>query len=258
MVDEKVEKALNKLNDEYFSQLLPRHVKMYVDFEALQDLMFGSLLSFITVKEELDYIQHFMTKYGLRSRPGTAHYFPLMEKSDGELRKRYLDHSELICTIAPFTAMYQSLILNLNRVKTQHCMDRKDRSLSVMINCNDVNYPQDLRNQFDATIRSYVPYAQMIWTNAPRYVQSNYGEFNVLFLSDPAIFLAEETNSSNQFFKEGKLANSTLYIPAILGPDKVDVPEDQIDTAFAETKRWLELFCEEVHLVKQVLREINV
>lgn len=244
-IQDPVQDKLNETYTSFFDNVLKPIRVIYMDMELIQDLKLGSLLTFVTMKEEIEYIQHRIPIYNARLDDDCGKYFPLLKISEKEIIERMRDpkYMDVVCTVAPFGSTYQELVRLLNGIAQHNDMTTSYLPVKILINVADLTYPKLLQLQFIESLKTSLKNIEVIFTANKRYDDDLYTSCDILLLYDLATFVKPGTNTSNLMFKSGKFIDSKIFSPKRIGPG-LEIPEDKKEIAFKTTQTWLEMFCD--------------
>lgn len=253
-IKDKAEGKLKNLYDAFFNAALKPIRSIYVDMELLQDLKMGAMLTFITLQEELEYIQHRIPIYNDRLDDECAKYFPLLEITEEQIieRMRDLKHMDTICTIAPFSSAYQALVKLLEGSAKHNDMTTTHLPIRIVVNVADLTYPEILKRQFANALNVYLKNVEVTFVAEKRYENNIYTECDVLMLYDIATFAGPNTDTANLLFSSGKFIDCKIFTTKRIGPG-INIPEDKRQLAFDTTSAWINMFCDAfVYMVNEL------
>lgn len=187
-----VQDSLNKLSEDYFTNITERVSKIYVDMEILQDLRIGALFQTVTVPEEIEYIQSCIPDYNKRLDLETAKYFPVLNKTDEELDEIIKNNPLRVAIASPWTKIYNNfqIVLRCLRENTLK-RDASPAPLMIVVNTGLVPYPLQLFDKFARLVKHTYPGVVIKSSSYPRYEADDdlYLSSDMFFLYDYEKFL---------------------------------------------------------------------
>ena len=238
-----VRDALDSLNKTYFENLEEPVRKIYVDMEMLQDFRIGALLTFATVPEEIEYVQHCIPNYNNRFDLETAKYFPVLKKTDQELDERVKEKSRVVSIISPWTRIFHNflVVLKFLYLRTSE-KDKVVAPLTIIVNCADTDYPLDAFDRFANTIQTAYPGATVKLSRHQRYDAGIevYKTFDMYFLYDHEAFFGV-LELVKTLMNEETYKTRTIYTRPYINP-KLELDPSEYAKGFASTSATLNLF----------------
>lgn len=208
-----IEKTLETLRDDYFKTINRPVGSVYVDMEMICDFRLGALLSTFTVAKEMEYLYTRIPAYNERYDLDTAKYFPALKKTDAELDEIIRNCPGKVARVAPWTEILQKFVAAMSLVELSNKNLDPSARLSVVINCQDFRYPEDLAKVFRRRMASGFKTMSIEFTNGRRYSQEPgyYAGFDMLFLYDYATFMRDE-RLVNSFTSNYAYMNKSMYV----------------------------------------------
>lgn len=259
-----VNKTLDKLSEEYFRNITDPINKIYVDMELLQDFKLGALLSTVTVKEEIEYINEQIPYYNSRFDFSTAKYFPVLNKTDEELNEIIKKNPVKVILLSPWTIVYDNLNKMLSLLYTNDKnVYGKISPITLVVNCHDARYPIKLFDIWAQQMKAVHPFVDIKFVAYPRYGADLdfYSDFDMYFIYDhPTFFntdkLAEVlTRSQKTSFKK-------VYSPPFI-ESRLELDKSEYQKALVSTQTFLNLIVDfyympnGIKLPKSIVEKLN-
>ena len=248
------QKDPQELYSSFFDTILKPINNIYVDLELMQDFKIGALLSMITLKEEIEYIQHNLPKYNKRYDFECAKYFPALKISEHDINLRLKSEAQniFITTMSPFNGVWSIFANCLVDIGHHNDMTKNNVKTRIVFNIADIPYPDPLKIDITDNVNKYLHNVDVQFTQYERYDETDLSGYDLLFIYDLPQFVKPDTTTSKQFFREGKFANARIYTVPRKSKDK-QIPDDKLDFAFEATHKWLQLFCDELFFINDLL-----
>lgn len=233
---------------------------IYVDMELLQDLRFGTLLSMLTVKDEITYIYSKLKNYNERVDNEISKYFPILNISEEDILKTMADPKEIlkICTIAPFTMAYDIFISFLIAIVRHNKIVSNVNHVTLNINIGDINYPMELLNKFRDNLIRLIPSLRIAISKTKRY-DVNVQEFitnDAFFLFEMHKLLSEKSQTAIAFIQNGSFFGKQVFAPIYIDSTLHKKVEDY-QNILVSTEYGLNIYCEFKYIPMSLVLEEN-
>lgn len=235
------------IQNQVFDMEHPPINSIYIDMEMFQDFKFGTLLTMLTIPDQLKYIYSRLDKYNDRLNNNIMEYFPALKISEESITNRMRDDKfiERICVTSPFTSVYTSFLKLLISAQIHNGTLGVKKPIVINVNVADIDYPKELIAEFSKTINKIVNNVNIVFTRCKRYdVPVMQFHNNDIFLLYEIHKLVEEgTRLSCDFVQEGlffgKKIFSLPYIDTSLHSDK-----STYEQVLVSTEIGLNLYCD--------------
>lgn len=258
-----LDNIIDKLSESYFNNIVSPINKIYVDMELLQDFKLGALLSTVTVKEEIEYIESCLPLYNTRFNNRTAEYFPVLKKTDDELMKIVKEQPIKTALLSPWTRIYD----NLNKVLKHlyiyyHRMSDNIKTITIVVNCADVKYPIRLFDLWATQMKDLHPFVDIKLVGYPRYTSDLefYQDFDMFFIYDHETFFNTD-GLANALAPGQKRVFKIVYSPPYIN-DVLKLDPSEYPKALASSRSLLNLLVDfyympnGIHLHKPTVEKI--
>jgi hypothetical protein len=220
---------------------------IYVDMELLQDLKFGALLSFVSVKEELEYIYSKLNDYNNRIDNNICEYFPALKLTEDMLVEAYSDKKRVykICGISPFTTAYEEFLSYLTAVLRHNKASGGVKEPTISLNISDVDYPDDILNMFIEHFKPVIPRLQFNVTKYKRYTYPtlDFIKHDAFFLYELQSMLSEGSPTSLAFAQNGAFFGKKIFTPTYIDK-KLHTNPDDYGKVLVSTEAGLNIYCD--------------
>lgn len=253
---------MTKVFDEANEAIMQKEFKairhIYVDMEAMQDFKLGALLSFISVKEEMAYIQSQLPEYFNRTDREIMKYFPVLKITEEQIEKYIQAENNAIklSITAPFTMIYSAFLQVLyHATQNNKYVEEVASPIRVTFNTSDIFYSESAIKALVTHIKQNVCDITYDITDDKRYCQSidYYKSHDVLMLSEYDKFLQEPMRAQSIIGKGAWLENRVVSLPFI-DPAKEHKAE-QTEQILAYTQASADIYFDKFSFVEHGLHQ---
>lgn len=235
------------IQNQVFDMEHPPINSIYIDMEMFQDFKFGTLLTMLTIPDQLKYIYSRLDKYNDRLNNNIMEYFPALKISEESILERMSDNRfvERISVISPFTSIYDDFIKLLIAAQIHNNTIGNKKSIILNINVSDIKYPKELITRFENVINNMVKDVNISLTNFKRY-DMNPNKFihnDIFFIYEMHKVLEEDSKLTYMFAQDGLFFGKKIfaqpYVDVTLHPDK-----NTYDQVLVSTEVGLNMYCD--------------
>lgn len=155
---EEVLEYVNKMNMEYFQEVLTPVSGVYVDVRTLQDIYLGAYMLLAKGEEDLQVLRDGLEKYNSRITPQPFNYFKNFSSKKEEV-ERFISskkNHKAIAEKSPFTSFFRdfrSLIKNVESHNRK--LDQDGAEWNLYINTYPIQYPKGMMETYSGYIKHF-------------------------------------------------------------------------------------------------------
>lgn len=237
-----LETKMDALRKEYIDTTNQPIRAVYVDLEMISDLRLGAMFSTFTVKEQMEYVYSRLPEYNSRYDLETASHFPVLKMTDGTLDKMVIDNPLKACSVAPWTSVFEKLTTILSMAEANNKSLADGSVIRIVINCELVDYPDDLKKKLQRFFQTNHPAFQVSFTHTSRYSQgaAYFLQFDMMFLYDYKTFLSNE-EIMKSFTSKFNYMGKTLYVLPLVDAS-TGLDKSEYLKALVSTRSFLNLY----------------